>query len=412
MARVSGEALVISALLNIGDVEAAQRYGVSQEHFRGYAEEYRWLLNYLKQYAAQPTWEVFQANFPDFLQFTHDDVRSAVDTMLVDYHKRHMVEAIDRASLLLADKDVLGAYEILKDTEPVFTSAQPREVITDMSFLDDYHEQQATIRVPSPTLDRVTGGIGRGQLWYLGARTNHGKSAHLCDWVVKAVRDGWRVKFYSLEMTEMEVRARIHAILANKFGHREITAFGILHRAVDPAVYKAFIEKLGNSGKFDAGHLHVHTPAQGAVTPGVIAASITDYDLVVVDHVGLMRPDGTGHMTDDWRVAAKNSNMLMELALSSMTPILGAAQINREGAFGKGPPDIKNLAGTDALGQDASVVVTLRTMSDVASVFWTPKNRNGPKGRWYTKFDVDHGDFAEINQDTADLLEIEALSND
>ena len=89
-----------------------------------------------------------------------------------------------------------------------------------------------------------------------------------------------------------------------------------------------------------------------------------------------------------------------------MTPILGAAQINRDGDSGRNPPDVKNLAGTDALGQDADVVVTMRAKpKDVAAVFALPKNRHGPaKMRWWTKFDVNNGDFAEITEDQAEDL--------
>ena len=410
MARISAEALLLNALINSQDVEAAQRFGITVDHFRSYGEHYRWLQQALKKYNRQPSRHQFEAAFPDFPYSDHDDVRSACDLVLDRFYQTALVEGMDRASKLLGSKDVRGAWEALQACEPTFTSAPPRSIVTDLTFLDTYDDIQEGIDLPVPTLQRVTGGIKAGQLWYVGARTNHGKSAHLCAWAAKAMVDGEKVKFFSLEMTENEIRARVHAILAHKFRYDGITSFGILHRTVDRHLYKQFISELGDKC---GGDLSVHTPDMGYVTPGTIASCIADYDLVFVDHVGLMRPDGNGHATDDWRVVAKVSNSLKEIALSSLTPIVAAAQINREGDRGKQPPDVKNLAGSDSLGQDADVVVTMRAMAkDVATACALPKNRHGPKAKWWTRFDVNNGDFHEITVDQADDLEMEAENAD
>jgi hypothetical protein len=47
MAQLSGEALLISALINVGDIQEGQHYGLSVGDFRGYKDEYNWLLNYV-----------------------------------------------------------------------------------------------------------------------------------------------------------------------------------------------------------------------------------------------------------------------------------------------------------------------------------------------------------------------------
>lgn len=409
--KISGESLLINALLNTQDVEAAKPYGITPAHFMGYTDEYKWLLNYLVNYQTQPSRDVFAAAFPDFTFSAHDDVRSAVDSLYETYYRKRMIANID-AAMKTMDEDLHAAHTLLTDGGPPrFTSSKPRSLVSDLNFFDNYMTNDSGIEVPIHTLQKHTGGISKGQLWYLGGRTGEGKSAYLCDWAASAIIQGYRVKFYSLEMDEMQLRGRIHAILAKRFGYTGITSLGIKHRTVDTHAYKQFVSELADRIE---GVLHVHTPAEGFVTPGVINTTIDEYDLVIADHIGLVRPDGGGHSTDDWRVAARVSNAFKEMALATKTPILAAAQVNRDGASGSQPPDLKNLAGTDALGQDADVVVTLRAMSmDVATIFRLPKNRDGnAKMKWWCKFDPNNGDFREITQDMADEFQLEAENNE
>ena len=87
-----------------------------------------------------------------------------------------------------------------------------------------------------------------------------------------------------------------------------------------------------------------------------------------------------------------------------------AAQINRDGETGSAPPKVKNLAQSDALGQDGDVVLTMRSKPhNVATHFSLEKNRHGASGiPFYTTFDPDHGQFVEVTGDHADDLVIDA----
>ena len=202
-----------------------------------------------------------------------------------------------------------------------------------------------------------------------------------------AVFAGNRVRIFSLEMSEEEVRARFHVFMAKTMGVRGIDLNGLRDRTTDRRLYKEFIGDLEKRMDASGGALTIVTPADGPVSPGAVATGAEEYHLNIIDYVGLMRADGGGAAVDDWRLAAKISNSLKEIALSSGTAILGAAQINREGETGFSPPKVKNLAGTDALGQDGDVVVTMRSKEyDVATAF-SLENGHGPSGiPFYTVF--------------------------
>jgi len=97
------------------------------------------------------------------------------------------------------------------------------------------------------------------------------------------------------------------------------------------------------------------------------------------------------------------SNILKETAVQRSIPILAAAQINREGdTMGNKPAKLKNLAQSDALGQDADSVITMKQLSKTVAVYSLEKNRSGEGGAlWHTMYLPNEGRFDEIGFDRA-----------
>lgn len=405
MVRMSAEAICISALLNNQDVLAGQSYGLSPVHFVGYQSHYNWLLNYQNYYKTEPSKEAFSEAFPDFRYGEHEDIRSAVDMVFKAFAKRNLTEAMTEAMENLQLGDVQTAYSTLVAAEPQRTNAKPRRLLTDLDFLDDWETGSSAIYTPYRTLDRVTGGMKPGQLWYLSARPKNGKSAHLVNMVKHAVLAGNRVKFYSLEMSEPEVRGRFHAALAHHYGYKGITLTAIRDKSIDLFAYKQFVTELQDRIEAAGGGLDIHTPKDGLVTPALVNSAASEYHLNVVDYVGLMRADGGGR-TQEWQTLAGISNDLKLGAAASGTTYLCASQINREGEQGKEPPKLANLAGSDALGQDGDVILTMRAQGhqNVATCMSVEGNRHGPSAKFYTRFDPNRGDFTEITSDEAESL--------
>ena len=94
------------------------------------------------------------------------------------------------------------------------------------------------VEVPYPTLQRHTGGIQRGTsgTWRLGqARARAPTWASIAK---HAVLTGNRVLFYSLEMSEAEVRARFHAAMADGAGLRDHRGDLRAHRDWTVALYR------------------------------------------------------------------------------------------------------------------------------------------------------------------------------
>ena len=412
---VSAEGLLISALLNNEGIGEEVKYGISAADFLGFSDEYNWLTNYVETYGCQPSPDIFRLRFNDFFLSEHTDVRSACEMVHQAVNRRRITTAMTEASDHLHLNDASQAYEILMEAKPKHALAPPRPLLTDQGHLNAWGSKPYYVELPYPTLQRFTGGIRSGNLWYVAGRPGQGKSAHCVVFSKNGLLTGNRVLFHSLEMSEEEVRARFHACLATSMGYPSITLSGLRDRSVDTAVYRKFIGELEDRMKDTGGHLDVHTPADGPVSPSTVAARCGEYDLTVIDYVGLMSQDGGGKAIDDWRVMAGISNSLKVIALSQGTAMLCAAQINREGETGSAPPKVKNLAQSDALGQDADVVLTMRAKPhDVATAFSLEKNRHGSSGiRFYTTFDPNPGQFIEISAEHAEdmVINAEALAD-
>lgn len=404
MAQLSAEAILISALLNNADVASAASFGISPVHFQGYQAEYNWLLNYLETYGTEPSKDAFIEAFPSFRFSDHEDVRSAVDMVFKAHGKRELITAIDDAMSLIGVGDISEAHLRLVKAEPRRTAPKPRRLLTDTGFLDHWADPLTGVEVPYPTLANLTGGIRPGNLWYLAARPGQGKTAHLVNMATYAMLKGNRVMFYSLEMSEMEVRFRFHATLARHFGYDGINLTDLRDRRVDLETYKTFVNELNDKLAATGGWLDVHTPKDGPVSPSIVATRAGEYHLNVVDYIGLMKADDGSPAVMDWRVAAQISNSLKEIGLANQTGVLCAAQINREGDTGTGPPKVKNLAQSDALGQDGDVVLTARAKAhNVATHFLLDKNRHGPSGvEFFTTFDPNVGVYSPISREEAE----------
>jgi replicative DNA helicase len=404
--------MLISALLNSQDVTAARSLGLPIEFIEGYPSEYNWLLGYYENYGVQPSAEAFNLEYPEFRIVAHEDVRSAVDAVYKSHGRRRLTAAMTRAYDHLSYGDLETAYAEITSAQPRRTTPPMKKALTDLSFLDDW-DLTNYVEVPYRTIQRHTGGIQPGNLWYWAARPGQGKTAHVCNLVRHAVRAGNRVRFFSLEMSEDEVRSRFHAAYAQELGYPTIDLNSLRNRSVDRHTYKEFIQELDDKMLGWGGEVHIHTPANGPVSPSVVAGGADEFHLTVVDYIGLMKTDSGTASIEDWRTAAIISNSLKEIALAEKTGILAAAQINRDGDTGSAPPKLSQLSQSDALGQDADVLVTMRAAEhNVATNLSLVKNRHGASDiRLHTIFDPNRGRFDEITADAMETLVLDAEMN-
>lgn len=402
MARHTSESLLISAILNSEDPQEYRRFGLRREHFNGYPEVFEWVDSYIDQYDRPPTPQELTTRYDDFpYSQIQDRLEFPVNEVMEEYAKRTLSRRLATAGEALRVGDITGAYEAVGATPPALEHEEPTDLISDRSFLDSYGDARDTIPLPWTTLQGLTDGIDRGELWYFGARPAQGKSAVLLNIAAEAIMTGKSVSLYSLEMSESQVRERLHAYLANRLGVN-VTHTMLRRRQLDLLEYRALMDKIEEGV---TGLLSVYTPRNGKVTPAVVSARAEDFDVSLIDYVGLMRTNSGKMAIEDWRVMAEISNELKAVALSRNARVLAAVQINRQGDgdYRRRAPKLSQLAQSDAIGQDGDVVVTMNRYSETTLTYTVVKNRNSESDRsWWSHFLPDTGKFTEISRYEAD----------
>lgn len=406
MARPSNETLLISAILNTGDVHLAAHLGVRAEHFgEGHRAKYQWIQNCYKQFGSVPAVATFMAAFPNF---PHDPDQT--EAMLVahlikrDRAKRDLLDRARSALVSLERDEVEDAYSYFDDFRLDVSVAKPANALVDHEFLDNYSDSpEDRVELPWPSLQGPTSGIGGGELWYFAARQGHGKSSFLLDMAAEAAINGKKVIVYSLEMTKRQTQVRLHAALGRRLGVKHIDANSMLRRSWNPTMYKDLLQQIEEKVP---GEVFIHEVSMGLVTPAVVDQNAGDFDLSIVDYVGLMRNDERVPAIKDYRIIAEISNGLKGVALGRHHSIIAASQINRDGVSTSWrPPALHTLAQSDHLGNDGDVVITMKRYGLGASVCSLEKNRHGASGNcFWTRYDANRGDFTEITRDEADEI--------
>jgi len=396
------EVLLINALINTHDAYQADALGVTHEMFLGYQAEYLWVISYQRQYGASPSREAMLSKFPDFMFTDNEDVTWSADEVRFLYAQRSLRRAVHQAAQHLSEDEYEKAVLALATYAPLNPPRLKSNALGSFSLLDRYDEKPDCLKVPWKTVQRVTGGIRPGDLWCIAARPGQGKSWGLALSAAQALMDGRRVAYYSLEMTEEQVLVRLHVVLGQMLG-LEVNHIMMRDRVFDLIAYKKLVNRIKDEVP---GELYLYDPSDGKVTPSSIITEAKNSDLCVVDYITLMSSGLGKRPAGDWQVIAQISNELKQVALETKSRLLVASQINREGdSHGKYPPKLKNLTGSDAIGQDSDVIITQKQYSRTSNVYSIEKNRSGEMGLYfYSRFLPNEGIFSEISRELAQEL--------
>lgn len=398
------EGLFISALLEIGEFTPA-KYHVDDEDVEAWRNLWSFCCEYQTAAGIAPPVSLVRQRFRDFTLTKDVDPTWAAYNLSMAAANRRLRMRIQETIKLLGDDDVPGAYSAIESLRrPRTLFKEPADVFDHATTTEEFPVSR--IEVPYPSLGRATGGIGPGEYWVFAARLGHGKTWVLTRMMARAAQCGYAVAYASLEMTAAAIARRLYLHLA---GHDRALINQLFDD--DPLEQKRAIDAIKERVP---GSIKIYDPSHGRInTTSSIASMAHDYELLGVDHAGLLMTADGKRAIEDWRVQATISNVMREITLESGCPIAAAVQINREGVGSSGSrraPGTDKLAGSDALGQDADVVVTGKRTSERTMVMSAEKTRHGPGMRWYTEFDPGRVRFEEISKERAN--ELIMLDND
>ena len=293
---------------------------------------------------------------------------------------------------LVPIKEILGSF--YKQAEEMFMDHQPIGLAT--GFTD---------------LDRLLGGLQRGDLITLAARPGMGKTSLALSIVRNVASKGASVAFFSLEMG------------ANQLAQRLVSAESAIDikRLRTGPLYEEDLTSIG----FAVEHLskgQIFIDQTAAINPLSMRAKTRRLatrqaiDLVVVDYLQLMSARGQENRVQE---ISYISRTLKELARELNVPLLALSQLSRnvEQRQDKRPTPA-DLRGSGAIEQDSDVVIFIyrddfyHKDSDTPSLaeINVAKHRNGPTRTITLRFEKSSAKFANLESYPFSDEELEKLA--
>lgn len=288
-------------------------------------------------------------------------------------------EAADRRSLIqTAEQLARGAADETQDVEAL--RGRLREqlrrsnhsvgrwvTITD-AVLNAYEAAEQgvkPIRTGIAELDtRMGGGLRRGELTILGARPAVGKSAVLLQMALQAAKDGKKVGFVSLEMSEQQIGARVLSAYAD-------VSPALLTSGLDPdrMPWNRLAEGIECMGHDEVNSLRlmVHKGLTIEQLDNEIQQVHDDgeCEVLFVDYAQLLSTKQP--RKSDFERLGVVSRGLKALTIDLNIPIVAAAQVKRQDNHGiLRAPGLDELRGSGDFEQDADNVILLHRVESNA----------------------------------------------
>ena len=298
-------------------------------------------------------------------------------------------EAVRQAQAeLLTEQDPLaviaGALQRLEELTAGESAADLRtteQVATELT--DRWQQAEAGARFVQPTgygkLDKLLGGgMIRGGLYFLAARTGNGKTTFALNVAERLLEKGRRVLFVTLEMDAEELEARRLAMADGRH-----TAMTILRGDLLEKDYEELVPRLLDLAKRP---LYYLDRPRVRVEDVLFFARRVRADVVIIDYLGLISHKQGRSLYEQ---VSHTSNELKRAARALKVPILCLAQLNRapEGRNDQ-KPRLSDLRDSGSIEQDGDGVLLLQKLDKGESLdsslspldLIVAKNRHGGTG--------------------------------
>jgi len=213
-------------------------------------------------------------------------------------------------------------------------------------FDDIEHNRLVYIPTGFPSLDKHIGGWNKGDMVVIGTYTSNGKTSFAINTVYHALRNGFKCKFYSFEMNDVELFKKQLALMVDvspkmiEFDKRYREDFvkqAMLVLAKYPMTYGPASCK--NLSEWE-------TDVRDSVKRGV--------ELIVVDYIQLMTSKHKERRDEVGEIARVIKSVANELQV----PIIALSQLSRPSGSGKAPPPtFKMLKESGEIEQSSDLII-------------------------------------------------------
>lgn len=408
MSRQSEKGIIGCLLLDencIAEVSTTLTEGMFTDDF--YREIY---VHYLKTYEAGEKaneaslkW-VLEDRYPD--DYINNELAECVDSVTTTVELKTFVKAVvSDFKAREADKVIqhtpINGKTVYEDVKGIISHLQnliddkpnrERKVSELTSFKDQYFcdKENQGVLFGIHGLDDMTGYLEGGDVIVIGARPSVGKSALVIQMTTNIAKQGKRIAFYNMEMTEKQIYERYIS---------HISGIGLtrLRRAVAYTDDEQEVfDKANKTLEKEYTNLTVIT---GSKTISEIRAECLNknYDIIFIDYLQLIIPDSS-YRGNRFAEVGKISRDLKNLATELRIPIVALSQLNRVSESKETKePTMGELRESGNVEQDASIIILMWNLNEERTEkgLKVDKNRQGKVGKIELKFEGSKMKFIE-----------------
>ena len=390
--------------------------GITREDFITCDEEFDWISYQIsKRKVINP--RVFKRRFPDF-EWLPPQGESLIDLLEDLKAERAFVETVSLVENLSNELSVENAIERARFArEQLGQITRTFDPVSDVNLIGDWrdhYESQKALRllreggqapgIPtgSQWLDFHWDGLVPGRMIIVLGRPGDGKSYLIMSWVWHAIKNQYKVLFFSPEMSKHEHTCRLHTLAsADPDVKKEL---GLRHSFRNRALmnglgfnmksYRQFCEWMNEGCE----EVVMPKPGRAKITPGFIEAKIEEHQpaLVVIDPIYKVK--GPITRKSNYEELSDVSDMIQDLAESYNVPIVVSNQAHRQQSKKEDAPHKDSSFGSDVPIQEADHAVGVKHISEEhRMIVRCTKSRFGQDFRFELVFFPNTGVMRELD---------------
>ena len=287
-------------------------------------------------------------------------------------------------------EDFQSALDGLKKTDD---ETRPKSLSELTEYKTEYFKPREKKRffVGFDKIDSAIGGLDGGDIIIIAARPGIGKSAYALQMIRKFGRDGFKVGYFNLEMSEKQIYERSIAAASGI----DMTRIRLANNFLNDEGAK--FEK-GNEILAKEDNVFTIT---GTQTVSSIRAAVKreGYQVIVIDYLQLIQ--SISKRNNRASEVGDISRGIKGIATEFNIPVIALSQLNRASEMNKDKePTMSELRESGDIEQDASVILMLwnPNVDDPSEkMIKIEKSRNGFTDRMKLYFDGKHMTFSSID---------------
>lgn len=411
------EVALINKILNTKDIVSPLNADC-EKSFSIYKEEWDWIKEYYTKYREVPPADEFFQRF-EAIEQSHTD--GVIEFYIEELHKykarQSLQEMIQEAAATLRDQ---GPYAVInKLNKHLSVIGRDTKMVRDLDLAANLNERLDSLRerialrksgktilgIPSgiEKLDNAFGGWQKGDFIVVAGWTGSLKSWLALYFAINAWQNGYRVLYFSLEMSGEQIGYRVDTLLsAGKFKNSSLT------HALEDIQFDQYKVWLGDTMRDKHPFVVVTNEDLDEVNQNTVLAKIDQWkpDLCVLDYHGLF-DDASGAIGETEKT--KNlSKAFKRIALKTGVPIIDITGVTQQkDKLGEEPPELGDLAWSKQLAYDSDLTLALCKSGDVLRVV-SRKTRRGKEFGFWLNWDVDSGVVKEMFSSGSNMAQAES----